>query len=80
MSNLKKFVLNRQGVAQLMKGQDCQDMIKSCADTIVERLGEGYEDDIYVGVNRCNSTIRAVHYKTVKDNEENNTLLKNLFL
>ncbi|MCK1219600.1 hypothetical protein [Streptococcus uberis] len=75
---MSKFVfkLNRSGVAELMKSQAMQDVLKSHAKTIKERAGDGYEQDIYIGKNRANAMVKAESFKARKDNSENNTLLK----
>ena len=75
---MSKFVfeLNRKGVAELMKSQEMQDVLKEHATTIKDRAGDGYEQDIYVGKNRANAMVRAETFKAKKDNSKNNTLLK----
>lgn len=40
--------------------------------------GEGYEVTTHTGKNRVNASVRANTVKTIKDNYENNTLLKSL--
>ncbi|MGI1734901.1 hypothetical protein [Streptococcus uberis] len=75
---MSKFVfkLNRSGVAELMKSQAMQDVLKEHATTIKNRAGDGYEQDIYVGKNRANAMVKAETFKARKDNSKNNTLLK----
>lgn len=75
---MSKFVfkLNRSGVAELMKSQAMQSVLKEHATTIKNRAGDGYEQDIYVGKNRANAMVKAESFKARKDNSENNTLLK----
>ena len=70
------FKLNRKGVAELMKSQAMQDVLKEHATTIKNRAGDGYEQDIYVGKNRANAMVKAETFKAKKDNSKNNTLLK----
>jgi len=70
------FKLNRKGVAELMKSQAMQDILKEHATTIKNRAGDGYEQDIYVGKNRANAMVKADTFKAKKDNSKNNTLLK----
>lgn len=70
------FKLNRSGVAELMKSQAMQSVLKEHATTIKDRAGDGYEQDIYVGKNRANAMVKAESFKARKDNSENNTLLK----
>ena len=70
------FKLNRKGVAELMKSQEMQGVLKEHATTIKDRVGDGYEQDIYVGNNRANAMVKAETFKAKKDNSKNNTLLK----
>ncbi|MBA2796561.1 hypothetical protein [Streptococcus porcinus] len=75
MSNFK-FKLDRTGVASLMKSSEMQNVLKGHAKAIKDRVGDGYEQDIYVGKNRANAMVSATSIKAKKDNMENNTLLK----
>lgn len=70
------FKLNRSGVAELMKSQAMQNVLKEHATTIKDRAGDGYEQDIYVGKNRANAMVKAESFKARRDNSKNNTLLK----
>lgn len=76
MSNKMVFKLNRAGVRQLLKSQQMMSICKDHAGRAVERLGDGYEADSYVGVNRVNASVRAVSYEARKENAESNTILK----
>ena len=75
MSN-SKFVLNRAGVAQLMKSSEMQAILKDKATAIRERCGDGYEQDIYVGKNRANTMVYADSIKAKRSNAKHNTILK----
>lgn len=70
------FKLNRKGVAELMKSQAMQGILKEHATAIKNRAGDGYEQDIYVGKNRANAMVKAETFKARKDNSKKNTLLK----
>ena len=70
------FKLNRKGVAELMKSQEMQGILKEHATTIKNRAGDGYEQDIHVGRNRANAMVRTATFKARKDNSKNNTLMK----
>ena len=76
--NKFKFVLNRQGVSELLKGDKMQALLKEKADGAVTRAGDGFESDVYVGQNRANASVSAKTYKAKKDNLKNNTILKSL--
>lgn len=70
------FKLNRKGVAELMKSQAMQGILKERATAIKNRAGDGYEQDIHVGKNRANAMVKAETFKAKKDNSKNNTLMK----
>lgn len=75
MSSMK-FKLNRAGVAELMKSGPMISVLNKYASNIKNRAGDGYEQDLYVGKNRANVSVRARTYQAKKDNLRNNTLLK----
>ena len=72
----KKFELNRAGVAELLKGQEMQDLLTEKAAEIQGRCGDGYEHDVYVGKTRANAMVQATTYQAKRDNLKNNTILK----
>lgn len=72
----KKFVLNHAGVGQLLKSAEMQAVLKEHATEIMNRVGDGYEQDTFVGRNRANAMVTATSSKALKDNLDNNTLLK----
>lgn len=71
-----KFKLNRKGVAELMKSEEMQTILKEKANGALNRLGDGYESNLHVGKNRANVMVYAETYKAKKDNLENNSILK----
>ena len=73
-----KFKLNRKGVANLMKSNNMQEVLKDYATNIKNRSGPGYEQDLYVGKNRANAMVWADTYQAKADNLRNNTLLKSV--
>lgn len=75
MSKLK-FKLNRKGVAELMKSEEMQEVLREYATNIKNRCGEGYEQDMYIGKNRANAMVSAITYQAKSDNLKNNTILK----
>lgn len=70
--------LNSAGVRAMLKSSEMQGILKDQADAIVQRCGDGYEIDPFVGKRRANVSVRTKSKKAVKDNSENNTLLKSL--
>ncbi len=73
-----KIVLNRQGVAALLKSPEMMNICQEHANATVASLGEGYEVTTHVGKNRVNAEVAAVTYKAKRDNLENNSILKAL--
>jgi hypothetical protein len=71
-----QFKLNRAGVRSLMQSTEMQSILKDKADAAVNRLGEGYGSDIYVGKNRANAMVYADSFAAKLDNMKNNTILK----
>lgn len=71
-----KFVLNRRGVAELMKSEEMKAVLMDHATAIRNRCGDGYEQDIYAGKNRANAMVSAATYQAKSDNLKNNTILK----
>lgn len=71
-----QFKLNRKGVAELMKSEEMQSILKEKADNALNSLGEGYKSDIHVGKNRANAMVYADTYQAKADNLRNNSILK----
>ena len=71
-----KFVLNREGVRELLRSPEMMEVCKSYASAAVSRLGDGYEVTTQTGKNRVNAEVAAVTYKARKDNSDNNSILK----
>ena len=71
-----QFKLNRKGVADLMKSEEMQTILKGIADNALDSLGEGYKSDLRVGKNRANAMVYADTYQAKADNLRNNSILK----
>ena len=72
----KKFELNRNGVAELMKSPAMIELLRDKARGIQEAAGDGYEVSSFVGTNRANVSVKTKTKKSIRDNNKNNTLLK----
>lgn len=70
------FKLNYSGVGQLLKSTEMQKVLTDHATKIKNRVGDGYEQDVYVGKTRANAMVKATSFKAKRDNKKNNTLLK----
>ena len=73
MSNFK-FVLNCDGVRELMQSQEMQDVLVDFAGQVAERAGDGYS--VYVGVTRANVSVGTATEEAATDNLDRNTLEK----
>lgn len=71
-----KFILNRKGVSQLLKGEEIQGVLESYGSDIKKRAGEGYDMNSRVGKIRANTMVYADSMRAKRDNLKNNTLLK----
>lgn len=77
MSNFR-FELDRDGVRELMQSPEMANICESYARDVQARAGSGYEVNTYVGKTRVNASVHAETEEAVRDNFDNNTLLKAL--
>ncbi len=75
MSKLK-VELDRAGVRELLRSEELLACCKQLADGVCARCGAGYEVTTMTGKNRVNAQIAAATGAAVRDNMENNTILK----
>lgn len=78
MANVK-FVLNREGVRELLRSPEMMEVCKSYADRAQQSLGDGYEVTTHTGSNRVNAMISAESGQAKRENLEDNTILKAVF-
>lgn len=71
-----RFELNQAGVRALMQSPEMQSILKDKAGNAVNRLGSGYDSDIFVGKNRANAMVYADSFKAKLENSRENTILK----
>ena len=74
-SNIK-IELDRAGVRELLRSEEMMSVCEEQGRQMLERLGEGYESDSRVGRNRVNVEVRTANEIGIRDNLENNSLLK----
>lgn len=74
MSNLIKFVLNREGVRELLRSEEMVLVLTEYAEQVAHDAGEGYS--VHIGQNRANVSVRTSTAEAYQDNLDNNTLLK----
>ena len=70
-----KVELNHTAVGELMKSSEMKELVKSYADEIAERAGEGYASDTYNAGSRVIASAYTETEEAMEDNLENNTLL-----
>lgn len=73
-SHLVGFKLNYDGVGQLLKSPEMQDVLIGYANEVKNRAGDGYS--VHVGPRRANVSVRTGTDEAAQDNLDNNTLLK----
>ena len=75
---MTRIVLNSKGVKSLLKSKEMMAICQSEAVKIKNRCGDGYGFDTHIGTNRVNASVYASSSEAIKDNSENNTILKNM--
>lgn len=73
-----KFELNHAGVRELLKSKAMQNVLNEYGNAIMSRAGGDYVKSTYVGTNRTNVSIMTNSAATMRDNLDNNTLLRAL--
>ena len=71
-----KVELNHTAVGELLKSSEMQELVKSYADEIAKRAGDGYASDTYNAGSRVIASAYTETEEAMEDNLENNTLLK----
>ena len=70
-----KVELNHEAVGEMLKSSEMQELVKSYADEIAKRAGEGYASDTYNAGSRVIASAYTETEEAMEDNLENNTLL-----
>ena len=78
MANVK-FVLNRAGVAELMRSDEMMKILRDHADRAQASLGTGYEVTTHVGPSRANAMVSAETFAAKRENLKSNSILKAVF-
>ena len=74
---LKKFVLNRKGVRELLKSPEMATAVREAGERVEKNAGSGYSLNVQTK-NRAVCRVYAYTKDAVRDNYKNNTLLKAL--
>lgn len=73
-----EFELNSKGVVELMKSAEMVSVLNEYASAVAGRAGEGYSTSAVMSGDRAKVFVKAETDEAIKDNSENNTLLKAL--
>lgn len=73
-----RIELNSAGVRELLRSPEMLEICREHAAATLAGCGKGYEMDTHTGKNRVNAMVRAATRAAVRDNAQNNTLLKAL--
>lgn len=76
MGNALKFILNKDGVRELLKSGEMADVISGYANKKAQQAGEGYSSAVHAGQNRVYANVYPDTKEARNDNLENNTLEK----
>lgn len=71
-----KFVLDTNGVGQLLKGDAMQGVLGQYGFAAANQAGDGYASDVHVFSKRAVAHVYATTAEAKQDNYDNNTLLK----
>lgn len=70
--------LNSAGVRELLKSQEMMNICEKRANAALGKLGDGHVVTTMVGKTRVNAEIAAESYEAMRDNLNNNSILKAL--
>lgn len=71
-----RIELNYAGVGELLHSKEIAGAVKEVADQVAARAGEGYATDTYQAGTRVIASVYTETVEAMKNNLENNTLLK----
>ena len=76
MSDKIRVELNSDGVRELLRSPEMAAICKEQAKAIAARAGDGYSVSTYTGATRVNASVMTETPEAMRDNLENNALLK----
>lgn len=77
MANVR-IELNSGGIRELLRSKEMLSICEEHANKALNKLGNGYEVTTHTGKNRVNVSIGTESYEAMRENMENNTILKAL--
>lgn len=76
MANVK-IEMNHGNMSKLLRSEEAAAVCKQYTDAAVSRLGDGYISTSFApGKTRVNASVKAVTPEALRDQLENNTILK----
>ena len=76
--NSLKVKLNSSGVREMLKSAEMQSLLAERAQAVVNRLGDGYAADPYLGKNSAKVSIHPETAKAFRETYKENSILKAL--
>lgn len=76
MAKKVKVVLNKEGVRALLRSEEMMNICAKHAKEIATKSGDAYKVSEHRGVSRANASVYTNDPDVIRDNLENNTLLK----
>lgn len=70
--------LNSAGIREMLRSEEMQALLGEKAAEIAGRCGSGYESDTHMTPGRAVASVFTDSAEAVKDNLDNNTILRNL--
>lgn len=71
-----EFVLDKQGVHELLNCKELMDGMQQIGEGVASRAGDGYAADTRAGNVRAHTFVKATNPKAYYSNLKHNTLLK----
>lgn len=73
-----KIELDSAGIQALLKSQEIMETLQEQADSIRAQLGDQYQTSQRVGKTRANVSVYTEDPDALRDNAQNNTMLKSM--
>ncbi len=78
MSKKFEFVLDKEGVRELLRGSEMQSIIKEKAERVQTAAGSEYQVEVKTYQYRVVGNVKTTDWRSIYHNHKNNTLLKAL--
>ena len=78
MSEKLQIILNSEGIRELLKSLEIENVLEELADNIQRRAGEEFDTETTIGKNRVNVKIKPSSPRAYYSNLKHDTLIKAL--